>query len=1186
MNTPELPDPIFDNGEDLTPEIELPTQPDPVYNPLFENLVPEEPETHIADRLSFADAMPRMGMSSVFDIIRQPKGEFARQLRTLSDADGEMAYDNALCYATQIARSYREDVVSSGRDLPSIAPQTGVRALVEVGPSYPNLFKENWDQFCKVGAIEAMDGPVAYLGSLRRFAAERIEGASTSPKRIPLAVRRPDLDKLVIDEQSTYQSRPMLDLVNDVLTQGIDKYQVEKGDARPIHQLLAEKKHPFVFPYHFAHQQVSLALGGEKPALGALNYRVSVTGPGKGQPFGHVTTDAGAALTALSGLSPSLQKIVLAPSLFSHFYIGLRSLLGSKIFYTPGGESMRSTRTFSNAYLLLPQPGVVSVDPEAIQTIWAAQKGPTSAVLSFDGADGVQQTLPVNFYARDLPGGPARPMNETALAGGTYAKSLLIQYTGDEDTLINAAQHRCDIVINAKAWSTLEDWTPSTLKLADWKFTIVPEADYTLTPEEEAFFHDYYGIRVTYASLNPLTSLDAFQRATHLESEQVEALLAAKTYAPIKSAHFTNANRAANGTQHSKPFPLPNHYGACYVNGVGGGDPGTRGYRNYDNAMALVQEPASGKWSLTNTSLERFDRLQRMIRLQKVTGLPFAQLDTLITAAMRCEGDANANLEINANTLRALGAYRHFNEQYRVDAETFAAFMYHVSPYASSGKVPQLDAVFNTPVLFDTPLMIDNGAFSLDSADPAHQKTIAQLCASLNVQPGIEFERIANTTLGLITPLKRSFAVLSSLYRQARIAQMFGLSVNDCCELTELLGGSAYRTLVASGRLKALESDDKDILDVLMELDWAVRWLKDNKLTVFKLRDMVDAGPVPVAAPSLLERLEQLAGDTRAQVVTANAVAALNLPAKSTGAAIDWFAELGKGAQALIDARGLVNAPTLTLEDSDSAQLTAKVTALVESLGLAASAKPAAITVLSEFLLDALTQQTRLVEALLQEHTTLLPELAVLVGRCAEVSPQQLLTGVLQAWPATGAASEAGIAAVLAQLHQANTCAKALSWVGIGAKALRTLLVNPAWLGAVKLWPLSLDNLRAFKAYDGLFDTLGQPEERLLGYLAQANALVSNRPGKRQLAVQAQTCNAALATLLGWSETEVAALTELLPQKTAKTVVHIDWLRRAQALSLETGLNAATLLQACSLTAESPEADWQAVGEAAMAAVR
>nr|WP_314568380.1 Tc toxin subunit A [uncultured Pseudomonas sp.] len=1186
MNTPELPEPIFDNDEDLTPEIELPAEQEPVYNPLFENLVPQQPETRLAGRLSFADAMPQMGMSSVFDIIRQPKLEFTSRLRNLSDADGDLAYDNAMCYANQIARSFREEQVSSGRSLPLIAPQTGVRALVNVGPSYPNLFKENWDQFCKVGAIEAMDGPVAYLGSLRRFAAEKIEGASTSPLRIPLAVRRPDLDQMLIDEQSTYQSRPMLDLVNDVLTQGINKYQKEQDDVRPIHQLLAEKKHPFVFPYHFAHQQVSLALGGEKPALGALSYRVSVTGPGTGQPFGHVTTDAGAALTALSGLSPSLQKIVLAPSLFSHFYIGLRSLLGNASFFTPSGESFGALRKHMTAYLLPVQREVTSVEPTALTTIWASNDADTSASLAFSDAQGATKPLPLKLYVRDLPATSKRSMNQTVEHVNGFGKSLQIQYTGDEALLTEANGSRCDITITAQSWSVLEDWQPGPLRLAQWKFTFVPEDDYALTPEEQAFFRDHYGLELRSAAMNPMTALDGFLRATSLDSEQAEALLAVKAHAPIKSAHFINANRAANGTQHSKPFPLPNHYGACYVNGVGGSDPGTRGYRNYDNAMALVQEPASGKWSLTNTSLERFDRLQRMIRLQKVTGLPFAQLDTLITAAMRCEGDANANMEINANTLRALGAYRHFNEQYRVDAETFAAFMYHVSPYASSGKVPQLDAVFNTPVLFDTPLIIDNGAFSLDSADPAHQKTIAQLCASLNVQPGIEFERIAKATLTHVTPLRRSFAVLSSLYRQARIAQMFGLSVNDCCELTELLGGSAYRTLVASGRLKALESDGKDILDVLMELDWAVRWLKDNKLTVSKLRDMVDAGPVPVAAPSLLERLEQLAGDTRAQVVTADAVAALKLPVKTPGTAIDWFAELGKGAAPVIDKHGLVNAPALTVEDSDAEQLLAKVTALVTGQDLTDADEAAAITALNEFLLDALTQQNRLVEALLQEHTTLLPELAVLVGRCAEVSPQQLLVGVLKAWPDTGAASEAGIAAMLAQLHQVKACAKALSWVGIGAKALRTLLVNPAWLGAAKLWPLSLDNLRAFKAYDGLFDTLGQPEERLLGYLEQANALVSKRPGKRQLTVQAQTCNAALAALLGWRETEVALLTELLPQKIAKTVAHIDWLRRAQAVSLETGLNAAALLQACSLTADSPEADWQAVGQAAMAAVR
>ncbi|KQQ62465.1 hypothetical protein ASF66_21750 [Pseudomonas sp. Leaf129] len=975
----------------------------------------------------------------------------------------------------------------------------------------------------------------------------------------------------------------MLDLVNDVLTQGINKYQQEKDDVRPVHQLLAEKKHPFVFPYHFAHQQVSLALGREKPALGALSYRVSVTGPGTGQPFGHVTTDASAALIALSGLSPSLQKIVLAPSLFSHFYIGLRSLLGSKIFYAPSGDAIRSIRSYRATYLLLPQPDVVSAAPSAFEPIETGEMGPTSAVLSFT-ADGTRQTLPMNFYSCDLLGGPRRPINHAILTGGGFAKSLLIQYTGDESTLTNLAQHRCDITINAQSWSALEDWNPGPLQLAKWKLTLVPEDDYALTPEEQAFFRNHYGIDLRFAAMNPLTAFDGFLRATSLDSEQAEALLAVKAHAPVKSAHFVTANRAANGTSGSKAFPLSSHYGACYVNGVGGSDPGTRGYRNYDNAMALMEEPASGKWSLTNTSLERFDRLQRMIRLQKVTGLPFAQLDTLITAAMRSEGDANANLEINANTLRALGAYRHFNEQYRVDAETFAAFMYHVSPYASSGKVPQLDAVFNTPVLFDTPLMIDNVEFKLDSAEPAHQKTIAQLCASLNVQPGIEFERIAKATLTHVTPLRRSFAVLSSLYRQARIAQMFGLSVNDCCELTELLGGSAYCTLVASGRLKALESDGKDILDVLMELDWAVRWLKDNKLTVSSLRALLDTVESRTPAPALYERLEQLANEARDQRVTPEQVNELGLPTLQDGTAVDWYVQLR--AWTLVSSSGFVIDRELTAQDTDLAQLQTRLQQMLDSLALTSEAAKSAMGCLDQWLLERLRRQERVSEALLQEHTGLMPELAVLAGHLANFAPGAVLYHVTQGWPIEGEPERSSQEYTLQRLQHVVAVSKVVTWTNLGPRALRTFIACPEWLGATNLRPLKLDNLRLLKAYETLFNTLGQPEERLLGYLEQANALVSKRPGKRQLAVQAQTCNAAVSALLGWRETEVALLTELLPQKTAKTVAHIDWLRRAQAVSLETGLNAATLLQACSLTADSPEADWQAVGQAAMAAVR
>ena len=724
MTTPEVP------------AIDLLDAPAAQPNPLFENLVPATPQTRAdTGKLTFADAMPRMGMSSVFDIIREPKQAFATRLRTLSDADGEMAYDNALCYASQIARSFREEQVSSGRNIATSSQRSGVRALVDIGPSYPNLFQENWDEFCKVGAIEAMDGPVAYLGALRRFAAEKIEGNSTSPRRIPLAVRRPDLDQLVIDEQSTYRPIPMLDLVNDVLTQGIDKYQKEKGDERPVQQLLAEKKHPFVFPYHFAHKQVNLVLGGEKPGLGELSYRISLALPGAGSAYGNVNRNNYSAQLAMSGLSPSLQNLLQAPSLFSHFYVSFYDLLNTSDFEGPDVYSLRPYNTAYVGFLLQPQTSVGSIEPEAASLMWQDNRGSTDVELLVCKA-GSTKSLPLKFGAR----GHAFtwPMNYALDATNRQRKTLSISYPGAEDALSEAVGHSREVSILAKSWSGLESWSPTPFNVAPWRLTFTADADYSLTPEQQSFFQDHYGKTFSHASTNPLTSLEHFLQSTGLDSDRLEALLAVKSCSPIKTPHWKVLNPAAAVI----PFPRSNHYGACYVNGVGGRDSGTHQYNSRDNAMGVSRESGSQKWRLTNTSLERFDRLQRMIRLQKATGLPFAQLDTLLIGSMRSEGDANAALQINANTLRALGTFRYFDKHYRIDAEEFAAFLYHISPHATTGQVPLLDKVFNTPLLFDKPLIIDDVEFTLDSALPADQQTIAQLCASLGVQPGTEFERM------------------------------------------------------------------------------------------------------------------------------------------------------------------------------------------------------------------------------------------------------------------------------------------------------------------------------------------------------------------------------------------------------------------------------------------------------------
>lgn len=103
-----------------------------------------EPERQVGlEKVSFITAMQQMGMTSVFDIIAQPKPHFVQRLGEICDADGEEAYDNAMCYAVQIGRLYREHQVSNGRTQYQ-GQQTGVRALVDVGPSFPNLDERKW----------------------------------------------------------------------------------------------------------------------------------------------------------------------------------------------------------------------------------------------------------------------------------------------------------------------------------------------------------------------------------------------------------------------------------------------------------------------------------------------------------------------------------------------------------------------------------------------------------------------------------------------------------------------------------------------------------------------------------------------------------------------------------------------------------------------------------------------------------------------------------------------------------------------------------------------------------------------------------------------------------------------------------------------------------------------------------
>ncbi|WP_392885456.1 Tc toxin subunit A [Pseudomonas migulae] len=1177
-------------------------------------------------RVGFEKAMQKMGFTSVFDIIRLPKPAFARQLARHSDADAELAYDNAMAYAALIARLYREHKTSSGT-FQQLAQRSGVRSLVSGGPTFTHLFEENWDEFCKVGAIAAIDSPVAYLSALHVFI-QQLEATSTDPKRILLDKRRPDLKDLLITRESTFTPRPMLDIVNDVLSSHLRTYLdgIPADKPKSTHQVLAERRYPFELPYNFYHHQCQLGLSAKKPGLGELNYRASLLLPieqAATNHYGAVQKPVLQAQRLLSGLSPQQQALLIEPPVFSNFYLTRSDLTDG--WMSAGSTYLCPHIPLGTCFLLpLGQADVGAVVPAADKPVAAQAQARARARAGANLA-------PITFRKGEQTEVATLALN-SATPGNTSKWALNALHSPSAATTTSYIKANAALPEPAEAgYAATLDLITATgtvavpVSLVTQRFTLTLDEHYSLTASEQAFFKQSYGIEVTDdSSLGPMTSLTEFMQLTGLNAEQVEMLLSRRTYAVrlspnCPSKNLQHAGVVVPGTSGKVlPFPHASHYGACYVNGTGTGadlndsvsepDPASVIRDLFDNAMGLEEVGQEGAkyWRLTKTSLDRLDRLQRMIRLQRWTGIPFPKLDTVLICAIRAEGDANLRLELNENTLRALGVYRHLNQRHGIDPLEFAALMGDLTPYAS-GKdtVPLFDQVFNRVQLFDTPLILDQTSISLNATDAATQKTLLQLCAGLGLQPTEDsLLLIARQTEKHLKALKRDLATVSSIYRQARIAQLFGLTVAELLTLANLLGGLRYKTALASGRLSPrTAAATPDILDVLMQLDWAVDWLKDSQQTVKQLQQRL--GPnVPLAGRSparggkgqqktkvlapeeplpdeLLNRLARLHEDVMRNVVTELQVAALGLPDKDDDAPvkpIKWFELLI--SRDLLDKDGLLPGldKPLSLVDEPTTWLGTELDELLEFLELADSVKLTCKEKLLELLLDAHNRQTQLLEGLFQETAKLPPERCVAVIHWAHST----VYGVVK--EALGVLTTPEL---IEHFQRISRHAESAQSLRLSNKALRVFLVNPDWLGARQYTGSdsepSLSDLYLFERFSHWFHSQRQSEDSLLSYFSLANPSKAKLKNKTLRKIVSETANGALARLLEWKEEEVAILADTLTEKRACSMAQVDWIRRCQATCYASGLSARSLLQATELHDSSPLDAWKTVGDAVMA---
>ena len=380
-------------------------------------------------RLDFMGAMKKLKKKTVFDIIRTSKNTFIEQVALYSDTDAATAYDSAMCYAIQIVRASREQQISSGRKQ-ILTRRSGLRALIEVGPSYPNLFAENWDDFCKPGAIEAKDSPPAYLCSLYRYAREEIEGVLPEIKLL-IDKRRPDLKDLVIDQQSTFTPIPMLNIVNQVLSKGIEAHhQNDEGDSKNVYERLLEKHYSFIFPYNFYHHQVHLGLSDKKPSLGELYNRVNPERPT--QPFSvsplALTTSNSTSLTLLSGLSPQQIHLLTAQTLFSDFYICTGQIKEDKYTWrSPDCTSIILWRDTRFGYVLPPQDKYIESTVPDASVVIGSIAGVTQVALRLNSL--IEESIVRTFKLTAIQDSfeSTKIVNSNS-GGGVFTKSLTLYY--------------------------------------------------------------------------------------------------------------------------------------------------------------------------------------------------------------------------------------------------------------------------------------------------------------------------------------------------------------------------------------------------------------------------------------------------------------------------------------------------------------------------------------------------------------------------------------------------------------------------------------------------------------------------------------------------------------------------------------------------------------------------------------
>ncbi|WP_434628084.1 Ig-like domain-containing protein [Pseudomonas sp. Z1-29] len=659
-----------------------------------------------------------------------------------------------------------------------------------------------------------------------------------------------------------------------------------------------------------------------------------------------------------------------------------------------------------------------------------------------------------------------------------------------------------------------------------------------------AFFQTNYGVQDYTRLLNTQT----FCLHTGLSTDELDSLLSTGPYAPTQSPNTAQASSLDGAL-----------FGSVYINAG-----------QNDTTPAIAIEPQYKEddgttrrvidyYKLINISFDRFDRINRMIRLARWLGLPFDQVDRLLLASFAAQQQSEtrtftaATLQITPDTLRSLGLFQRLRATYNVTADDFAALLDGLATVGRGKELSQFDRVFNSQALFPTPFKLDDSEFEIIPTKDTDIQKIDQLCAALGMSyesfrftaklikqslDGVEPEAFKQQKEALTSPkLKWSNVVISAFYRMARLPRYLGLSTIEALALLELLdkGGSKLVSQLAGRTSVSLSAGatSSDTLSALHALVDFSTWLNDNQWTVSMIcRTLLPGQSRSIASEVENNVIRHIYQGLEATLITASAFAEAAIPmpppaeapntrktkqAHGKSAAIDWFTIL----KAFIDdgsetggKKGLI----LHL-GVDEQQFEAKLSCAIDAA--LPQEDPDRLT-LHEKLLTIILRSRDAQEALILEGLALYlavpAHLARSLMQWASGNRYLILKDVLQYSAATDTPVSHVFLPLLSTLVNLATVTDHLK---LSPTLIDLLADKPAWFGLPDS-ALTLNCLYILTQYTRILSLSEQSEDALLNYFHLINnAWPTARMGDKPL-YRDSSANK-LATFLQWGAREVLA---------------------------------------------------------------